>query len=219
MASSQTMSSASTSALLNGQSAASAHSPRVSWSDEHGGRMTSSSSSFPGPLGRGSPLGHSPPRSRPPIPRSPSSSLTYPTQMRSPTRYAPPGPAPLTDPPAMHPLTSSHGRPASTPTSPGLKVRVLSSPIPRKTGYSPPRLLGPGRTSTPTTLGPPIETPNNAHPTPGPNTSAYNRTASPLMSFNSPSSHPSQPPTRPPNGNTTLLPASKTNAVQMADGP
>lgn len=222
MASSQTMSSTSSSGLLNGPAAPSTHSPRLPWSDEHGSRMPpSSSSSFPGPIGRGSPLGLSPPRSRPPIPRSPSSSLGFPGQTRSPTRYAPsgpPGPPPLTDPPLMHSLTSSHGRSASTPTSPGPKARGLASPPPTKMGmrYSPPLLSGPGRPSTPITL---VDIPHSA---PGPNTSTFNRTASPLTSFNSPSSHPTHPSTSsraPPNGSTTLLSAPKTNAVQMVDGP
>ena len=217
MASSQAMSSASASVLPNGQSATSAHSPRLPWSDEHGSRMPPSSSSFPGPLGRGSPLVMSPPRNRPPAPHSPSSSLAFPGPMRSPTRFTPSGPAgPLTDPPAMHSL-SSHGRSASTPASPGQKPRRLSSPPPAKMGigYSSPQLSGPGRTSTPTTLGPSVD----IHP--ASNTSAFNRTASPLMSFNSPSSHSGHPPaSRPPtNGNATLLPAPKTNAVQMVDGP
>jgi hypothetical protein len=180
------------------------------------------SSSFPGPLGRGSPLGLSPPRSRPPVPRSPSS-LPFPGPMRSPTRFTPSGSAglPLADPPAMHTLSSNHGRSESIPTSPALKARRLSSPPPTKVGtrYSPPRLSGPGRTTP--TLGPPADIHSGTHSAPAPNTSAFNRTASPLM-FNSPSSHPGQPPTSsrpPPNGNTTLLPAPKTNAVQMVDGP
>ena len=218
MASSQAMSSASASGLPNGQSVPPAHSPRLPWSDEHNSRIPPSSSSFPGRLGRGSPLGFSPPRSRPSAPHSPSSSLAFPGPMRSPTRYAP------SDPPVMHSLSSSHGRSASTPTSPGLKVRGLGSPPPTKMGkgYSPPRLSGPGRTSTPTGLGPSVDIHNNTHSVTGPNTAVFSRTASPLTSFNSPSSHPSQPPasSRPlHNGNTTILPTPKTNAVQMVDGP
>lgn len=211
MASIQAMSSAGASGPPNGQSGTTVHSPRLPWSEEQASRVTPSS--FPP---RGSPLALSPPRNRPPAPRSPSSSLPFP--MRSPTRYAPSGP---TEPP-MHSLSSTHGPLPSAPTSPGLKARRLSSPPPTKPGmiggpslYSP-RLSGPGGTPTSIAPGPVMDTHNNTHPTPGPSTSTFNRTSSPLMTFNSGQVAVSS---RPPNGNTTILPAPKMNAVQMVDGP
>lgn len=228
--SSQTMPSAGPPA--NGQSASTGHSPRMpSWSDDHGARMPSSSYST-GPLGRGSPIGLSPPRSRPPAPRSPSA-LNFPGPMRSPQRYAQPGP--MTEPPPLHSLSSlGHGGSSlSTPSSPGLKSRRPVSPPPGKLGMSaavaspmyspPPRLVGPGRTSTPTTLGPSADIHNGVHPSTAAsqNTSAFSRNASPLMAFNSPS-HPGQSAVTsrpPPNGNNSILPAPKINAVQMVDGP
>ena len=118
MASSQVMSSAGVPGPPNGQSSATTSSPRLPWSEEHGSRISSSSSPFPGPLGRGSPLGLSPPRSRPPAPRSPSSSLPFPGPMRSPSRYTPSSSAaPLAEPP-MHSLSSIHTPLVSTPVSP-----------------------------------------------------------------------------------------------------
>lgn len=212
MASSQAMSSAGISGP-NGQSGATGHSPRLPWSEEHTSRVPPSSSFSP--LNRGSPLGLSPPRTRPPVPRSPSSSFPGPT--RSPTRYVPSGP-PLTEP-LMHSLSSTHGPLRSAPPSPGLKAHRLSSPPPTKRSitagpsrYSPPpsRLSGPGRTSTPTALGTAMETHSSVHPTPAPSASTFNGAPS-LMTFNSPS--------RPPNGNSAIHPTPKINAVQMVDGP
>lgn len=218
----------------NGQSSSSGHSPRMpSWSDDHGARMTSSSFAT-GPLGRGSPIGLSPPRSRPPAPRSPSTSLSFPGPMRSPQRYAQSGP--MTEPPPLHslPPLNHGGSSLSTPSSPGLKSRRPLSPPLGKPGMSagvaspiyspPPRLVGPGRTSTPTTLGPPTDIHNNVHPstTAPQNTSVFSRNASPLMPFNSPTSHPGQSavaPRPPPNVNNTMLPAPQMSAVQIVDGP
>ncbi|KZP21280.1 hypothetical protein FIBSPDRAFT_860733 [Athelia psychrophila] len=197
----------------NGQtSVPNSHSPRNPWSDDHGSRMAvpASSSSYASPLARGSPLGLSPPRSRPPAPRSPSTTMAFSAPMRSPTRY----PNPANEPP-MHSLSSVYG---SATTSPSSKARRLASPPPSKMGitnshYSPPRLQGPGRTSTP------VEMQNKSHAVSGPPSSTFNRTSSPLTTYNNPMSH-GQPPGLPrTNGSSNLLPAPKINAVQMVDGP
>jgi len=189
------------------------HSPRNPWADDHGPRMTTSSSTYASSMPKGSPLGLSPPRNRPPLPapRSPSTSMGFSGPMRSPTRYASSG-NPTNEPP-MHSL--SYGQ---ATTSPNSKSRRLASPPPNKitiTGNSsvyspPPRLLGPGRTSTP------VDIQNKAHSVGGP---PFNRTSSPLTAYNNTVSHGQTSGLPRNNGNSNLLPAPKINAVQMVDGP
>lgn len=172
---------------------------------------------YAGPMGRGPPqsvpgaqsltrqnsIGVSPPHPRsippPPSPKASSSSSTLPYAgpIRSPTRFGPPAPP-------------------RSPTNVNLKIPRSISPVlgskmmgtqqqPSNSVYSPPRLGGPGRASTPTGLGTvDLKNGNTTMNSSGPTATAYtvgskpSAVASPFPSLAS--SHPNLPPlSRPPN--------------------
>ncbi|EGO01192.1 hypothetical protein SERLA73DRAFT_179302 [Serpula lacrymans var. lacrymans S7.3] len=232
MAPSTVLLNASNSASVSGHPISSAPSPRYAWPQTDGGpsrlmplsnsqglvdrhnspglhRYSSSSSHPPRPpeQSRHNSSGLSPPRARP-LPPSPSSSLTLPTPLRSPTRFPPPSSVglPSADTPAVPSLNSSHT--ASATTSPLSKPHLPLSPA-SKLGI--PRLSGPGQTAAPSVM----EVLNN-----GPSTSVYNigsRTSSPLVAFSS-SSAQIAPPRSLQNPGGPTLPLPKMNAIQLADG-
>jgi hypothetical protein len=152
-----------------------------------GHRYTNSSSSL---LGRGpappqpsrqNSLGLSPPRPRALPPPSPSS---YPNPDRSPARF---GPRRSRSPP----INLKMHRPSSPAA---LSTKMMSGPAAPSSSMYSPRLTGPGRTSTPTGLAPSADIQSSAAPsTTATGYSVGNRTASPVMPFPSPSSHPSLP--------------------------
>ncbi|KII91653.1 hypothetical protein PLICRDRAFT_173470 [Plicaturopsis crispa FD-325 SS-3] len=180
------------------------------------------------------------PRSRPPPPRSPSSTHGFPGPMRSPTRYGPPS----SQPPGMlsnHPPTFNIPPPSHTTTSPSLKQQLhrASSPKP----FSP-LLSGPGRTVTPAAMD--LHNGNGGPARGAPPFNVGSRTASPHSSYapnpmqslppargpptingpephavRGPESHPLRGPEthspRPPPG--PVLPPPKMNVAQMVDGP
>jgi hypothetical protein len=212
----------------------------LSSADSHGnspGHRYASSSSHPGrgppPPSTQNPIGLSPPRPRP-YPPSPSSSSSYIGPARSPTRF---GPSHHNINPGLSP-SQSHG--TSLSTSPILKARRPGSPaLGMKMGVSSgsvysPRPTGPVRTTTPASLGPPLDLKSGGAMNPsGAPFGIGSRTASPLMTYLSPVQHPGQPPPRP-GMNTNgvgrsdrdrpsphlppMPPPPKMNVAQMVDG-